>query len=78
MLGAMDFEPLPWRTRMSYALTRARTMERQADGLRRDLARLANGEQGAGEDVERTIGAIREQLELAELLMRRLAAETQK
>jgi hypothetical protein len=69
----MNTEPLPWRTRMSYALTRARTIERQADGLRRALARLADAEEGAVGEAERTIDAMREQLLLAEQLVRQLS-----
>ena len=56
---------------MSYALTRARTIERQAEGLRIALARLASREGDAG-DVEMMIGAMREQLQLAERLAEEL------
>jgi hypothetical protein len=48
-----------------------RTIERQAEGLRRALLVLANGEAGGAEEVARKIQAIRTQLELAE----RLAAD---
>jgi hypothetical protein len=69
----MDDEPLPWRTRLSWALTRGRTIERQAEGLRRDLARLANQDLGAAADVQRSVSAIREQLVLVEVLASRIS-----
>lgn len=57
-----------WRTRWTHAQTRGRTIERQADGLRRALLRLANGEPGGSEDVAQSVLAMREQLAIAERL----------
>lgn len=58
-----------WRQRCTAAQTRGRTIERQADGLRIALVRLASGE-GEADTVETAVRAIREQL----LLVERLAA----
>lgn len=52
---------------MGWALNRGRTIERQAASLREALARFAST--GEREEVERMIGAMREQLELAERLL---------
>jgi hypothetical protein len=64
-------EKMAWRTRMSYALTRARTIERQAGALRIAMARLASRE-GELEEAGRIIAAMREQLDFAELLVEQL------
>ena len=49
------------------AQVQGRTLERQADGIRQALCRLANGH-GTPEDVASKIAALREQLRLAEVL----------
>ena len=49
------------------AMNRARTVERQAAGLRENLARLASGE-GDRIAVQHSIEAMRDQLSLAERL----------
>jgi hypothetical protein len=56
-----------FQCRYGAAMNRARTIERQAAGLRVDLARMASGE-GDRREVQRTIEAMRYQLELAERL----------
>jgi hypothetical protein len=59
--------PADFRCRYGAAMNRARTIERQAAGLREDLARLASGE-GDRLMVQRAIDGMRYQLELAECL----------
>jgi hypothetical protein len=63
----------PWRQRCTAAQTRGRTIERQADGLRIALVRLASGEGEQGE-VDKSVRAIRDQLVLVEQLAAVLAA----
>jgi hypothetical protein len=63
-----------WRARYGAAMNRARTIERQAAGLRASLAALASGEDLAG-DVDRAVAAIRYQLELVERLAAQWRAE---
>ena len=60
-----------FRTRFGAAMNRARTIERQAGGLRVHLAHLASGE-GDRAEVQRAIDAIRGQLDLAECLAEEL------
>lgn len=55
------------------AQVQGRTLERQADGIRQALCRLANG-QGPPEDAVIKIAALREQLRLAEVLVIDLTA----
>jgi hypothetical protein len=63
-----------WRRRCTAAQTRGRTIERQADGLRRALVDLAGNGAGTREEVLRSVRAIREQLDLVERLAEILAA----
>lgn len=62
-----------WRQRCTAAQTRGRTIERQAEGLRFALVRLASGE-GDASEVATSVRAIREQLALVERLSAVLAA----
>ena len=57
-----------WRQRCTAAQTRGRTIERQAEGLRRALVGLAGGGVETHEDVVRAVAAIRDQLVIAEKL----------
>lgn len=63
-----------WRTRWTHAQTRGRLIERQAGGLRIALVRLCDG-QGKASDVETSVRAIREQLELVERMAAQWAKE---
>ena len=60
-----------WRERWTAAQTRGRTIERQAGGLRLAMVAAADGKPGG--DALRMIGAIREQLALAEKLVGELS-----
>ena len=60
--------PSEWRTRWTHAQTRGRTIERQATGLREALVQLGDG-QGQPQDVEQSVQAIRDQLELVEKMI---------
>ena len=51
-----------------------RTIERQADGLRLALLRMANGEAGGSEEVAQSVQAMREQLSIAKRLVARWEA----
>ena len=64
-----------WRRRQTQAQTRGRTIERQADGLRIELVRLASGE-GDSARCRLLIKGIREQLVLAEALASEFGRET--
>lgn len=57
------------------AQVQGRTLERQADGIRQALCRLASG-QGDLEDLLRKAEGIRLQLDYAENLARELAAQS--
>jgi len=57
------------------AQVQGRTLERQADGLRRMLCGLASGE-GSPEGVSHAAQSMRHQLLLAEKLARELAGQT--
>lgn len=57
-----------WRQRWTAAQTQGRTIERQADGLRRALLQRADGDPDGEEEVARSAQAIRTQLEIAEPL----------
>ena len=54
-----------WRTRWTHAFARGRQIERQAEGLRAALIRVADGT-GKQAEVLQMTQAIREQLGLAE------------
>ena len=56
-----------WRNRHMWAQTLGRTVERQADKLRRELVSVADGT-GTREDVDATIRAIQFQLDQASKL----------
>ena len=56
-----------WRNRHMWAQTLGRTLERQADKLRRALVNVADGS-GTREDVDATIRAIQFQLDQASKL----------
>jgi hypothetical protein len=56
-----------------YAQVQGRTLERQADGLRQALCRLADGRAGI-EEAQLRIAGMRLQLDLAEKLASELAA----
>ena len=56
-----------WRNRHMWAQTLGRTVERQADNLRRVLCKVADGT-GTREDVDATIRAIQFQLDQASKL----------
>jgi len=62
-----------WRNRYMWTQTLGRTVERQADSLRRALAQVADGT-GDREAVERTIEAIRFQLDQASKLAGELSS----
>lgn len=61
-----------WRRRQTQAQTRGRTIERQADGIRQELVRLASGE-GEIERLLFLVAGIQEQLRLAQALAMELA-----
>jgi len=52
-----------WRHRQTWAQHQGRTIERQADGLRQALLRLADGPDGL-RDVEQMASALRQQVEI--------------
>lgn len=64
-----------WRLRQTIAQTRGHTIERQADGLRIELVRLASGE-GDLAHCQLLIEGMRSQLELAEALVRDLTRDS--
>jgi hypothetical protein len=68
----METDSTTWRERHMWAQTLGRTIERQADGLRRAMAQLADGT-GTTEGVAAAIEAIRFQLDQAEKLRRELS-----
>ena len=59
--------------RQAAAQTQGRTIDRQADSLRRALLRVANGEEGAEEEAAKAVAALRDQLQIVERLATRLA-----
>lgn len=65
--------PSAWRQRTTAAQNRGRTIERQADALRRALVALASGDAGAQQQAQLKVKAIRDQLVIAERLVAVLA-----
>lgn len=62
-----------WRNRHMWAQTLGRTVERQADGLRRALVQMADGT-GTRKDADAAISALRYQLDQASKLAGELSS----